>query len=554
MKRSALQGTLFLMAVSGLIAAHSRASASSPAGQTSPKAVAATPSPAPPRESAAAGATARVIYISGSAVYVDAGREEGLREGELLQVVRDGGTIAELKVAYLSTHRASCSIVSGSAALAVGDSVHYAPAAGAAGPVEVSRPGPGNGGSPRTAFGTGGLRGRIGLRWLAVKDRNGGDNGFSQSGVDLRLQGHGLARSLLDVEVDARTQRTYRTSAQGDAERDGRTRLYRLALSWHPAPRLRLSAGRQFAPALASLSIFDGLLLDTDGARLGGGLLAGYQPDERLGYSSDVREYGGYLQFHNAPSGRRRWALTTGAIGSYTQGTVNREFFYLQGQYSDSHLSAYLAQEIDYNRDWKVEEANEPTLSNTSTFASLRVRTGERLSVFAGYDTRRNVRQFRDRVTRVTEFDDSHRQGGWLGASLRFGGRFQASLEGRTNGGGASGDAGSLSVNLGVDRLTRLGLALHERTTRFTNDLTEGWLHSLSAGTSLGTRVRLELSGGTLDETARNGSSLDRSSTWEAIDLDIFLGRHWYLLLSGETNRGDLEKNDQAYVSVTYRF
>ena len=67
------------------------------------------PAAAPPVSSAPA--TAHVTYVAATSAYVDAGQDEGLAEGDELEVVRDGGVIATLKVTYVSTHRVSCAIV-----------------------------------------------------------------------------------------------------------------------------------------------------------------------------------------------------------------------------------------------------------------------------------------------------------------------------------------------------------------------------------------------------------------------------------------------------------
>ncbi|HEU4401238.1 MAG TPA: hypothetical protein VFT43_03965, partial [Candidatus Polarisedimenticolia bacterium] len=532
--------------------------------------LAAPPAPAGATESAAAPATTRVTYLTGTSVYVEAGREEGLREGDEAQVVRDGQTIATLRVVFLSAHRASCSVVRGTGTVVIGDLVRFVPH----GPAEAPRSGifetpaqPGSppGGpaigdtsrgasSPGGLWGTG-LRGRVGLRYLQVKDREVASAGFSQPALDLRLDGYGLDGGPLDLAVDVRARRTSRTLASGADSNDSQSRVYRLAVSYHLDDRQAITVGRQFAPAVAALSIFDGVLYDLEGSRWGAGLFTGAQPDAvDLGLSGDIREHGGFVQFRSAPGGAQRWNLTTGIIGSYTQGTVNREFFYLQGQYSNNRLSSFLTQEVDVNRGWKTSEAGESSISPTSTFASLHLRASDRLTFHAGYDNRRNVRLVRDRVTPATAFDDSHRQGGWAGASLRFGGHLETDVDLRTSGGGPSGIASGYSVGLGVDRIGDHNLAVWGRSTRYDNDRSEGWLDSVSAGLDLGPRARLELSLGTLEETNLTDSSLDRSTTWTGLDLDLLLARRWFLLLSTETNRGDQESNDQAYASLTYRF
>ncbi len=532
----------------------------SPAVPAQEQPAAPAPSPAPPAPappSPAPTATAHITYITGSSVYLDAGQQEGLREGDELQVVRGGTVIARLKVTYLSANRADCAILSASSPLAVGDEVPYvsrpagtAPAGGgAAGGAGAPPSGPSGGAWA-------GIHGRVGVHYTEVQDLVGNDNGFSQPGVDLRLIGTALGGSPVDVNLDVRSRRTYRTLPAGDRTSEGDDRVYQLAVSYRlPDPRQQFTLGRQVAASLAAVGLFDGLLYQLDGARMGGGVFAGHEPDPTdMSYSQDITDYGGYLFFHGLPQAEHRWSATVGAIGSYTQGTVNREFLYLQAQYFGKRLSGFLTQEVDYNRGWKVQEAGESTISPTSTFASLRCRATDALTFYAGYDDRRNVRLFRDRVTPVTEFDDSFRQGEWVGAQVRFANHFLAGADLRSSSGGTAGSADSTSVDVGADGLTSVDFSARLRATRYSRAGSDGSLYNLVTGLDLTPQAHLEFTIGTLNETGKTNSLLDRSIRWLGIDFDVALGRYLYLLLSAEKTQGDEEDNNQIYASLTWRF
>lgn len=109
-------------------------------------------------------------------------------------------------------------------------------------------------------------------------------------------------------------------------------------------------------------------------------------------------------------------------------------------------------------------------------------------------------------------------------------------------------------MNFRAGGFTRVLVEVQARSTRYGNSGSEGWLHALGAGVNLGSRSRLELSGGSIAETSLVGASMDRTQKWLGLDLDLGLSRSWYLSLSAERNRGSSEKNDQFYSSVTYRF
>jgi len=70
---------------------------------------------------------ASITYLTSSTVYIGAGRDDGIDQGDVLEVVRDGTIVARLEVTDLSSRRASCRIVSGEVELIVGDDVRFVP-------------------------------------------------------------------------------------------------------------------------------------------------------------------------------------------------------------------------------------------------------------------------------------------------------------------------------------------------------------------------------------------------------------------------------------------
>jgi hypothetical protein len=520
---------------------------------------AAAQAPPPAPAAPAPTATAHVTYITTASVYFDAGRDDGLQVGDTVDVLREGAVIARLTVTYLSAHRADCAVTSSTQPIAVGDTVRYTPKAGA-----VDAPGgPGTGPAPGAAPAAAGttaqprgrgpvVHGRVGAHYLMVRDSDNSNLGFSQPGLDLRVDATGMGP--VDAFADVRARRTYRKLPAGD-ETDTFNGVYRLAVAYHPGdPRQSIVVGRQFAPSLAVISLFDGLLYEYNGGRWSAGGLYGAQPNPDLTVSNDITQYGGYWQYRGVGGDKRTYEITTGAISSYDQGNVNRQFAFLQGRYRGPRLSGFAVTEIDYNTGWKVTDAGQSTIDPTSIFAAAYYKAGESVTFNAGYDNRRNVLLYRDRVTPATEFDDSHRQGGWGGVSFRMGGHAGAGFDLRRSTGGPNGTADGYSVRLDFDRLTSAALDFSIRGTHYANDLSDGTMYTVGAGFNAGARTHLELAGGHLDETSNVESPLDRKADWIDLDLDVLIARRWYLLLSGERYRGDGENNDQLYTAFTFRF
>jgi hypothetical protein len=244
--------------------------------------------------------------------------------------------------------------------------------------------------------------------------------------------------------------------------------------------------------------------------------------------------------------------VTGGAIGSYQQGEINREFLFLRSTFSTSRVSAYLHQEVDYNRGWK-SAAGEPSLAPTSTFASLSVRATPSLTFRGGFDNRRSIRLYRDLASPETDFDDSFRQGYWAGLGLRLMRRYQVDLDARQSSGGSAGNARAVTAAIGAGRLLGADLDVRGRATRYVSSSSRGWLTSLALGWAVSAPLHVELSAGwktsfnALDnpETSRTG--------WFGADLDVRLGRRWYFLLSARRESG-VDASDQLFGGLSMNF
>ena len=500
---------------------------------------------------------AHVTYLTGGLVYLDAGREDGLEVGRQLSVEREGVVVATIKVEHVASHRASCSILGTGEAPREGDVIRYVPqpkresrtSSPTSAPVQVKAGR--DGGSLREL----GLRGRAGVRYLTTLDQTDFGADFTQPSLDLLLTGSAVAGSPFSFAIDTRARRTYRTHADGSRTDDGRTRVYRLNASHHAAGSpLRISLGRQVSPDLASVSLFDGALVEVERGSKAWGLFGGTQPDpESYGYSSRVLEYGTYARVQSSQGHTLKWSATGGGIRSLVDGARDRDYVFLRGQLMNARVYGYVSQEIDVD-EWRASEGDRRLFSPTSTYAGFRWQAVEWLSLDAGFDNRRSVRLYQDRETPETEFDYSYRQGLRGGATLRLRNRYTLGTSAQTNRGGSGGSSDSYTITSRAARVSPLSIDLASRHTRFTGPLTEGWLHSATVAAPIGPRRRVEFEGGRRQETRSFGPATSVATTWYGVNADVGLWSGWYFLLSVTSTRGDTEKNDQIYSSLSYRF
>ena len=511
---------------------------------------------------------ARVTYVTSRSVYVDAGSEAGIIEGMRLEVVRSNAVIAVLRAAYLSPHRTSCDIASATSAVAVGDTVRFTPSrdAGTVASGDTARNAsdtvPSSPFTPASLRALG-FRGRVGLRQLVVAQRDSGSASLSQPAADVRLYASSIAGGPLGLALDVRGRHTVSGGLVGLGQTSTtNATVYQAALSVNGhGEGARLTVGRQYADALASVSLFDGVTASWEQTRWSAGALAGFQPEPlQLGVSSAVHELGAFGTVRAAPGTSTTWSFTAGAVGAYHGGDIDREYLVGQTVMRTKRASLYVVQEVDVYRGWK-DVAGHNMLTPTSTFASLRVDVIDELSVFAGLDGRRNVLLFRDRGTPESSFDDAMRRGAWGGVDALVSPHVRLGADTRLSddGVGSRSKANSVTGSLNVFGLTQLGVAGRMRSTIYSTSVSHGSMHvaALTLG-SLGP-VRLEANGGVRLESTPGAlgdstSSVKTNVHWFGADADVGIGGAWYLLVSGTRQRGGWEGSDQIYTSLTYRF
>jgi len=348
-----------------------------------------------------------------------------------------------------------------------------------------------------------------------------------------------------------------------------------------------VTLGRQFSSALAPVSLFDGATVALDKNKWGTGIFAGTQPAPvTMALSSQIREYGAYVQLHQSNSapvdpavGPTRWALTLGGISSQDGGQLNRDFAFLQAMYTNKRFLFWATQEIDYNHGWKVDSLHEPSgLQPSNTFATVQWTVSDGVYLHGGYDNRKNVILYRDYVSPVTQFDDAFRQGVWAGVSWVPSPSWRAGFDARYSGGGATGTAMSYTALATNSSWLPLQGLITMRATAYATDATvcadavvtgtscvtmaskhgTGWLATALATINPTTALRLGLNGGyRMDNTAYGAAALftpTNGVTWAGVDADYLFGTSWYLLLSATYTSGGTESSTQLYTSLSYRF
>jgi hypothetical protein len=301
------------------------------------------------------------------------------------------------------------------------------------------------------------------------------------------------------------------------------------------------------------------VLSEFSGERWTVGLFSGAQPEPLgLDLAWEIVEHGAYVEWRSGspsvPAATRRTTIDVGAVASYEDGSLNRDFLFVQSDYRDERLTAYTAHEIDVNYGWK-RDVGEPALSVTSTYASVRFALMPALALHAGYDNRRSVRLHRDRSSPAAEFDDRYRQGAWSGADAELGEHLRLGGDIRLHGtlGAAAEDGHSWSVRGDLVRLLPLRARVGARFSHFAADRSASRLATGMLAFDPHAALHLELGGGSRTTSDRI-AGLEEGEHWLNAEGDLNLGRRFLVGAGIERDVTADEARLEESLSLSYRF
>jgi hypothetical protein len=513
-----------------------------------------------------------VNYVSAEAVYLDAGRADGVAAGARFRLLRGAETIAEVEVDFVAEHSASCKVLSlvqpprtGDRAVPiVGPAPGEAPAATAPAPAAEprvpERPAPyvmPPRVEKRVWAKTSGSA-AVGYRTFSVQ--SGPTSKESNGRLSLRLSE--IAGKALEVRVRARVRQIDRQGyGRSVATRQSSDRLYELSLAYDPpAGRFSFQLGRLGAGPFTALGYLDGALGQIRlGRRFYVGAFAGTRPDlTDLGLATAGSKYGAFLRYATPRDAQPRFAeIVLGAASERARGgNVSRDYVTLESRFGNgSRWWLFERAEIDLNRDWRKAAAGQSSqVTNAALSGSVRLSPGWRASL--SYDQRRNYLTWETRPLPeevfLRYFRESGRvnldwetRGGW-NASVGVGLERARDLDQPTN---------SASLTLLKSGVFGTRLLLGGDASYYSGGSAEGWVASLRAswafrgGHDLGLAI-----GGSESKFPDSGFSAPRHNQWLRLSTTVQLPFRMFLYGEYELSTGDDFEGDRAFLELAYRF
>lgn len=367
----------------------------------------------------------RVKYISAQHVYLDAGRAAGLNTGDHLEVIKNGQSIAEIEIVYLSENSASCKIISSSRTVEAGDEVILIrPDTRTIQAIDTSSNEIPQVPSPekteerslpakkhRSPF-----SGNFAFQYYYWDDQKGTNLNFSQPTLRLNLRGQNLWGRNFHLRIRGRLRHNKRSVELNPNAplAEWRNRIFELSFSYdNPLAIFNFRAGRIISNQFSGVGYIDGLLLQYNRSqKFHLGAFGGTQPQWQYSdFQTSIQKYGGFLTATLGDMNSGRFETTLAVVGEYHGRTVSREFIYLQNSfYQSNHWSFYQSAEIDLNRKWRKNITDEE-ISLTSFFLSGQWNVTHWMVLGAMYDNRKNYLTYETRSLADSLFDEAMRQG-----------------------------------------------------------------------------------------------------------------------------------------------
>lgn len=525
--------------------------------------------------SAAAAESARtfsVTYVTNSAIYLDAGRAEGLAVGSRLKIVRDGAEIAEIEIEFVAEHSASGREVRLLGIVRTGDraillSTPEAPASEALPPAPAPEPE-----VPRApVYAAAPERGEESERWARTSGsvafgwrRLGSDFGpvSTETGGRLSLRLSEIAGRDLTFRVRMRSREIEREGYRSQLPtRQDSDRLYELSLVYDPPEgRFAFQLGRLGASRFSTLGDLDGLLGEV---RVGGGFsvgaFGGSRPDlADLGFETAGEKYGAFARWATRErEGKPGFAevLIGGVSEKSDEGETSRDFVAIESRFgSGSRWWIFQRAEIDLFRDWREREAGRTSqISNAALAASFQLTPAWRASL--SYDQWRSNLTWETRPRPEEVFTRYFREGGRVGLDWRGPDGWSVGVGGGLE---RADDLDDPTNSAWVSALKAesfgLPLLLGGDASFYSGGVAEGFVANLRARWAFAGGHDFGIALGASEATLSDFDLDPRSNQWLRLSGTAQLPYRLWVYGEYELQAGDDVEGDRAAVEVGYRF
>jgi len=533
-----------------------------------------------------------VKYISESAIYLDAGRNEGLDEGMMLHIVHEdsgGGTtdavrfqgrkpIADVRIFSVADTSAAAAIIKSREDIVKGDvayldidSVHLrenvADAAESANyPVVVTF----SYGDPldeevradatpvKTASLQDQIRGRVGFDYGNLSE----PGGISSRQIGLLIDADmshiggthwnftGYWRGNLETQNMGNT-----TGISPVTLNDLVNRTYHLGLYYqNPDSIITMGVGRLFLPYAPSLSTIDGGYFGYRfTSHLTAGVFGGSTPDPTSwSYAPNQNIAGTFVNYEKGDFDHLRFSDTIGLAATSLAWHIAREFVFAENNISVGHLfSIYNSLQIDKGRTALGGITYSAGL--TQSFSSARYQPAKFLTFNLNHNYLRSLPTFDPALISLGLLDQYLFQGFSGGAHVDLPFKIGISTDiGRSKNSTDTGTSWNQMYGLTFGEIPKTGMQMDLRYTKFNSSFGQGDYQFISLSRTLAERFHVQLQGGM--QHLNSSFSNNSASKFISSTVDWTIGPRYFFEGLVSWNMGTTLNYQQTNFTFGYRF
>lgn len=517
------------------------------------------------------GAGIFVKYVLGNSVYLQAGRDAGLREGQRLTVGRNfegqaPAVVGEIEIETVASTSSAGRIVSSKKEIVPGDLAYLsqedlkqdrtqaapsaAPKSQPIGAARSSTQKPY--GAPQSKANR--IRGRLGADFNALQIPGEGIRS-SQFGFTLRLDATRLAGSYWSIQGHYRGRvQSRKNPLQQETLTDLINRTYHLNITYNgPESAWAAGAGRLYIPWASSLSTLDGFYVGRRIGRQTVGIFGGTTPDpSSWNYDPDRQMAGAFVNTERGSFESFRFSSTAGVALSRLDWKPERQFgFFENGLFYRQYVSVYSNLEVDLRTASQTNR--DPEVLLTRSYTTVRLQPHKSISFDINENYFKNLPTFDPRLIGTGLVDQFLFQG--LSGGFRLHLPHHVAIFGNTGRSSRTGDLRSAWNYLGGASWADIfhsGVRAEYRFSRFDSSFGHGTYQSAGFSREVEPGLRFDARLGQQDLT----STFTTRSRARFVNgnVDWYLGMRYFLGCGLTVYRGQGQNYNQYFLTFGYRF
>ncbi len=532
-----------------------------------------------------------VKYVTEGTVYIDAGRNAGLKEGMVLSVVRpasDGEvtealrfrnapSIAELRVLTVADTSAVCEIANAKTSVERGDIAYLSPQS-----IELrteQRNVEDSKNYPVTVSFTDGdpldeeiretkvprvmsppienqMRGRIGIDYGGISQSGGLTS--NQIGVVMRADMRRIGGTYWNFTGYWRGRLTSQGSGTSVAPitlTDLINRTYHLGFYYeNPHSSMSIGIGRLYLPWAPSLNTLDGAYFGRKITRhLTSGVFAGSTPDPTSwSYNPNQHIAGAFVNYETGDFEHLRWISTAGLAMTSIGWNLAREFSFFENTLSYGHnISAYNSMQADASRT--TPDGKTYNTGVTQSFSTVRYQPLKRITFSLNHNYFRNLPTFDPNLIGTGLLDQYLFQG--LSGGVRVEMPWKTTLYttiGRSKTNTDASQSWNELFGIAFGDLFKTGFRVDVHYSKFNSSFGSGNYKSISVSKDLRENLRIEVLSGL--QSFISPLTSNTNSRFVTGLMDWTLGPRYFMEAGFTWNTGTSLNYEQWTVTFGYRF